>query len=121
MPPVSSAIFLASGWIPPPVIDTMYSLPGFGSMVSGPPQPRDPFSTRTFLNVLGSASVMWHLHPAGSGLLFGPSLRRRVQAEAGEVRDHHRQRAGDLTREEYRGNADLHGLRFGLTEGEPDR
>jgi hypothetical protein len=48
-PPVSSAIFCATGWMPPPVMQAMIGLSSLGEIVSGPPQPPGPAETLTLL------------------------------------------------------------------------
>jgi hypothetical protein len=46
-PPVRSAIFWATGWMPPPVMEAISGLSSLGVMVSGPPHPPWPLLTWT--------------------------------------------------------------------------
>src|SRR5512132_1467690 len=109
-PPVSSAIRWATGWMPPPVPEEISFLSSVGLMVSGPPQPPRPASTRTALY----SAMRWNLLVPGCRLLAG------VEAEAEQVGDHHRGRPGDHPGEQHRRHPDLDSLRLGLAQGQPD-
>src|SRR5215208_680098 len=115
-PPVISAIRWATGWMPPPVTEYISLRSSVGLMVSGPPQPPRPASTRTALYsaIVEPPRPLWRRSPYLPRLLG-------VQTEAEQVGDDHRGRAGDHPREQHRRHADLDRLRLGLAEGQPDR
>src|SRR5512132_1011530 len=110
-PPVSSAIRWATGWMPPPVPEEISFLSSVGLMVSGPPQPPRPASTRTALY----SAMLRNLLVPGCRLLAG------VEAEAEQVGDPHRGRPGDQPGEQHRRHPDLNSLRLGLAKGQPNR
>src|SRR5690349_23147987 len=78
-PPVRSAIFWATGWMPPPVIEATRGRSSVGVISRGPPQPPRPLVTRTDLY-----SVMESGFPS-----LVASVAGLVEAEAGEVGDDH--------------------------------